>query len=153
MDCINLKQRFGRQFRVAYEEGYYVEHGDHARAEDPWLQVLLCKHGHIYPQGGDMLAASSDKRGPLAKALVGLDCTTVLQDGDDGVNVTFHVDHFDKIATLLQPRRRRRVSEQERQRLAELGRANLERYRQANVEAPETGPASPQSTSHDSETA
>ncbi len=84
-DMVNLKERYGHRFKVAYDESYYAERGDHGRAEDARLMVLLCDHGHMYPFGGDLLAASTDKRGAVAGRLAGLDCTTVVQDGDDGV--------------------------------------------------------------------
>lgn len=132
--CINLRERFGDRYRVAYEEGYVAQYGKDARVDDPWLQIVLCRHGHIYPQGGEILAASTNERGPVAGALVRLKCTTVLQDGSDGVNVAFHVDHFDVVAAILRPRRKRQVSDQDRTRLAAMGRASLKRYRQANVE-------------------
>ena len=142
MDCINLKKRFGDRFRVTYEESYAAQHGASARVDDPWLQILMCQHGHLYPQGGDMLAASTDRRGPVAKALADMDCTTVLQDGDDGINVSFHVDDFEEVAGLMKPRRRRQVSDPERNRLAEMGRVSLKRYRKVNVEAPQNEPGS-----------
>jgi hypothetical protein len=138
--CINLRERFGDRYRVGYEESYYAQYGEHARVDDPWLRIILCRHGHIYPQGGDMLAASTSKRGPVAGALVRLDCTTVLQDGSDGVNVAFHADHFEEVAAILKPRRKRQVSDEERARLASMGRTSLKRYRQANVEEWEIEP-------------
>jgi len=45
---------------------------------------------------------------------------TVRQDGDDGVTVVFPVDQFDAVAALLHPRRRRVVSDAERERLRTL---------------------------------
>lgn len=138
MQCIDLRRRFGEQYRVTYEESYWAQYGDDARVEDLWLQIIPCRHGHIYPHEGDMLAASTDKRGRVAAALVALDFITVLQDGDDGVNVAFHVNHFEEVAALLKPRRKRHLSETERTRLAEMGRASLRKHRQANVGAPKT---------------
>lgn len=127
MDCIDLRQRFGKKYRVKYEESYYAERGDGARSDAPWLQIIPCQHGHIYPFGGEMLAASTDTRGPIAKRLVRLACTAVVQDGDDGVNASFHVDDFDQIAEIIKPRKRRRrsMSEEDKKRLAEMGRAAL----------------------------
>ncbi len=67
--CINLKERYGTRFKVVYEESYGVDRGERGRTEDPWLMILLCDHGHIYLHGGDMLAASTNKRGSVAKRL------------------------------------------------------------------------------------
>ena len=119
MDCINLKDRFGGRYRVVYEESYFAEHGQTARADDPWLQVLLCQHGHIYPHGGELLAAATDKRGGIAKKLAALDCTTVVQDGSDGANVVFPVEHFDEVARIMKARKRRRLSPEHRRKLTE----------------------------------
>ncbi len=151
MDAINLKQLFGDRYRVTYEESYYAERGADARSDDPALQILLCRHGHIYPYGPGTLAASTNKRGAVANALTALSCTTVLQDGDDGVNVAFPVDDFDEIAALLKPRRRKLVPPEERERLAKLGRESLNRYRQANAESQESNQESPDAGRSDSE--
>jgi hypothetical protein len=64
---------------------------------------------YIYPHGGDILAATTNKRGAVAKALAALPCTTVIQDGDDRITVAFHLDDFDEVAALMTPKRRRRV--------------------------------------------
>jgi len=114
-ECINLKERFGDRCRVEYEESYYAEHGEHARTQDPWLMVILCQHGHICPWGGELLAACTNNRGAVAKRLAELPFTAVAQDGDDGVNVTFHVDQFDEVTTIMKPKRRRRLSPEQRQ--------------------------------------
>ena len=58
--CINLKKRFGARYKVRCEESYRAEHGVSARAQDPWLMILLCQYGHIFPWGGSVLAASVD---------------------------------------------------------------------------------------------
>lgn len=121
MECVNLKERFGKKYRVDYEESYYAERGDGARADDPWLQTILCQRGRVFPWGGDKLAASTNGRGPTATKLTGLHFVTVPQDGDDGVTVVFPVDKFAQIAKLMLPRRRRQVSDAERARLAAMG--------------------------------
>jgi hypothetical protein len=95
INVINLKEFLGDRYRIRSEESYYAEHGDRARADDPWLQIIPCRHGHIYPHGGDLLAVSTNKRGAVANKLAALACTTVVQDGSDGINATFHVNDFD----------------------------------------------------------
>jgi len=122
MKCIDLKQRFGDRFKVAYEESYYAEYGPDARTVDPWLMIILCQHGEICPWGDDNLAACTNHAGPIANRLKALPYTQVAQDGDDGANVVFDVKHFDKVAQIMKPRRRRQVTEAERQRLAEMSR-------------------------------
>ena len=136
MDCINLKKRFGGRYRVVYEESYFVEHRLTARADDPWLQVLLCQHGHIYPHGRDVLAASTNTRGGIARKLAALDCTEVIQDGSDGVNARFDVRDFERVAELLKPRRRRRLTVEQRRAAAErLAKYAFKPARQSDSEA------------------
>ena len=64
--------------------------------------------------------------------------TEVAQCGDDGWNVTFDVDLFDQVAELVKPRRRKQVSEAERQRLAEMSREYSPFRKSPISEAPET---------------
>ena len=123
MECINLKRRFGDRFKVKYEESYYAQYGPHARIEDPCYMILLCRHGHVYPHGGESLAASTDRRGSIAKRLAGLDCVTVVQDGDDGITATFGAGDFDRIAEIMKPLKARpRLSEKHKAKLLEAGR-------------------------------
>ena len=119
--CINLQQQFGNRFRVTYEESYYAERGDRARAEEPWLMIIPCKHGEIYPFGDDDLVASTKIAGGIARVLKALPFATTHQDGTDGVDVRFPVGRFDEIAEIMKPKRRRQVSDAERRRLAEMG--------------------------------
>lgn len=119
-DCIDLAERFGEKFKIGKDPAYAAEYGPNAWTHDPWLLVILCERGTIYPHGGDWLAFSTNGRGPTAKRLAALPCVEVLQDGDDGINGKFHVDHFSEVARLMRPRRRRQVSDAERARLAEL---------------------------------
>ena len=115
MACVNLEERFGRRFKVEYEESYYAEYGPNARVEDPWLMIIPCQHGHICPWGDSLLAACTNFAGRIAKRVRGLPFVTVAQDGDDGINATFDVKHFDEVAEIMKPRRRRRLSEAQKQ--------------------------------------
>jgi len=117
--CINLKERFGHHYRVAYEESYFADYGPNARIEDPWLMVVLCEHGEICPWGGTTLAACTNKAGAVAKRLKSLPFTKVAQDGDDGANILFDIEHFAQIAAIMKPRKRRRMTEQQRRAAAE----------------------------------
>lgn len=121
MQCINLKERFGRQYRVEYEESYHAEYGPGARVEDPWLMIIPCQYGAICPWGDDNLAACTKAAGRIASRLKALSYTRVVQDGDDGANIVFPVAHFDEVASIMLPRRRRRLSPEARERLAEAG--------------------------------
>jgi hypothetical protein len=119
MDCVNLRERFGRRYRVEYEESYYAQYGPHARTDDPWLQIIPCRRGHICPWGPSTLAASTNGRGPTARKLIALPGVTLWQDASDGVTVLFPVEMFDEVAELMKPRRRRQMTEEQRQAAAE----------------------------------
>ena len=118
--CIDLKARFGRRYRVRYEESYRADKGAAARAPDPWLLTILCRNGHIFPHGGETLAASTDtRRGPAVAALRRLGCCRVHQDGSDGVTFLFDVADFAAVAAIMQPRRRRQMTEAQKAVCAE----------------------------------
>ena len=120
--CIDLKARFDKRYRVVYEESYYADHGDGARREDPWLMILLCRYGHIFPHGGTTLAASVDGHPNVAGQLRRLKCCRVHQDGDHGeLTARFDVADFAEVAQIMRPRRRRLVSAEQRERLRAMG--------------------------------
>ena len=112
---IDLQERFGRRYMVRSEDG-------NTRSQDPWLAQIICHNGHIYPHGGEMLGAATSYLGSVAKTLRNLSCTRVVQDGDDGINVVFHVDDFDKVARVMRPRSRRVLSEEQKRRLRDASR-------------------------------
>jgi hypothetical protein len=121
-NCANLKELFGRRFKVQYEESYRADRGDGARAVDPWLMILPCRYGHIFPHGGKTLAASVDGHPNVAGVLRRLPCCRVHQDGDFGeLTVLFDVADFAKVAKIIRPRRRRQVSPEQRERLRSMG--------------------------------
>lgn len=122
MGCLNLKEQFGQRFKIEYAESYHADCGVRARLENPWLMILYCRNGHICPWGGSTLAACTKGNGPVANRLRKLPCTTVAQDGDDGVNALFDVADFDKVAAIMHPKRRKRLSESQKQK-------NIERLR------------------------
>jgi hypothetical protein len=122
MTCINLKERFGDRFKVVYEESYYADRGENARAEDPWYMILLCQNGHISPWDDKRLAACTSRPGSVAKRLKALPFAETVQDGDDGANVAFPVEHFAEVAEIMRPRKRKRLSEEQRQQATERPR-------------------------------
>jgi len=123
--CINLREQFGQQYRITHDEAYEAERSEFRAAEEVWLQQIPCRRGHICPWGGGLLAACTNGRGPTARKLLALpflehDRT---QDGSDGVNVVFHVQHFATVAEIMRPKQRRRLSPEARARLAAAGAA------------------------------
>ncbi len=112
--CIDLNAAYGAQYRVVYEESYQGGQAGGRRVHDQWLLTIPCQFGHIYPHGADHLGASTSFRGPVAKRLAALPCVRVVQDGDDGINVVFHIDDFEAVAEVMKPRRRRRLTPDQR---------------------------------------
>jgi hypothetical protein len=120
--CVSLRARFGSRYRVRCEESYYAEYGRGARVDDPWLQIIPCKWGHVFPHGGDLLAASVDGFPKVAGRLRRLACVEIWQDGDLGeLTALFHVRDFGRVAQVMRPRRRRRLTETQRAKLVEAG--------------------------------
>src|SRR4051812_13664113 len=105
--CLDLKERYGKRYRIDVDPAYYVQYGRNGRTYDPWFYQIQCKHGAIYAHGGAMLGSSTNCRGAVAGRLAALPCVRVVQDGTDGINAVFHVDDFAVVAALLKPRRRR----------------------------------------------
>lgn len=112
--CVNLMNSFGNHYKIKYEESYVAERGEQGRVEDAWLLTIPCKHGEIYPHGGQLLGASTNNRGPIANHLAALSVVRIVQDGDDGVNAVFDVDDFDQVAAVMRPKRRRKLSDEQR---------------------------------------
>lgn len=120
-ECLDLAERFGRRYRIECEESYFAQYVPRARVNDPWLKVISCRAGHIFPWGESTLAAATDKAGSVARKLADLPGATVRQDGSDGITVTFDVADFPQVAKLMRPRRARQLSLTAAQR-AEIGR-------------------------------
>jgi len=120
MDCVNLKERFGNRFKIQHEESYAAERSEFRTAQEPWLQIIPCRHGHICPCGRSTLAACTDKAGGVARRLKALPFTTVAQDGDDGANILFDMEHFEAVAEIIKPKRLpgpRKLTEEQRAKL------------------------------------
>lgn len=143
-DCIDLKSRYGDRFRVVSEESLTAERGENPRSTDPWLQIIPCTNGHIFPWGGEKLGASTDRAGRVATALAKLPFVQVVQYGSDGANVTFPLTEFDAVAAIMKPRRRRRLSPEQIARQTERLRKFQFPAAAQNAPAEQTRDSSPQ---------
>ena len=46
--CIDLRERFGRRFKIVMEESYRAQYGQRARVDDPHYQTIPGGRGHVY---------------------------------------------------------------------------------------------------------
>ena len=108
--CINLRECFGDLYRITRDPSA-------DSLADPWLHQIPCERGVIYPHGGDVLAVDVDHRTPTAKKLAALGLT---QHHDGNHEKTFHfsVERFDEVAAIVLPRKRRKLSPEQREACA-----------------------------------
>ena len=120
--CPDLKVIAAGKYRLLCDESYSAEHGARGRSADLWLLTIPCLHGHVFPFGPGMLAASTNRHGGIAGRLAALPGCRVHQDGDDGLTVVFPEAMFQAVAAIIRPRRRRRWSEAQRAQAVAEGR-------------------------------
>jgi hypothetical protein len=130
-ECIDLMKIGGKKYRIRREPGPHTPQRSNA-ADMAWYWELLCKHGFVYPYSKTHLAAYTGKpriRIKLA-ALAAEHGMEVVQYGDTECVVLFTTKQFGKIAALLQVRKRKQLSEEQkevlRQRMAALHAARGE---------------------------
>ena len=111
-DCLNLMDHYGAKYKIGWDECYDPK-GRPKEKLDPWYMMVLCQRGVIYPWGGDLLAAEVVGRRPTVKRLAALGLKQI-QDGDESAFV-FDVGQFDDVAAIVKPRRRRKVSDAQRE--------------------------------------
>ena len=114
MECVDLRQRFGKKHRVRFEESH---EGTTGKGADPWTMEMPCqgKGVTIYPFGGKMLAVEINNRPILAKRVAALPDVTCRQDGQHEKTFLFHVDQFDQVSELVRPRKRRSMTPEQKE--------------------------------------
>jgi hypothetical protein len=116
--CINLLDRLGTRYRVSFDPSRAA---DHPRTADPWEMQIQCERGVIFPFGGDLLAVEVDGRAVTISRLRSLSCCRVHQEGERDATFLFGIPDFGTVAAVVRPRRRRQVSDAERERLFSIG--------------------------------
>ena len=136
---LNLKEFFGHRFNVGYDPAAET----YAERQNPWMMTLCCMNGVIYPHGSTLLAVEC--KGTTAKRLMDLPGVTVHQQGDMEWTLLFDVAIFEAVAAIVKPRKRRRLTED--QRAGNVERLKAFRFKTARIPMPEnrprTIPASP----------
>ncbi len=80
--CVDLKATFGTRYRYEWDEAYSAERPEYRAVEAPWLTIIPCKFGRIFPWGGRTLAAYCDAGGMKCRELQNLPGVAVGQGGD-----------------------------------------------------------------------
>ena len=117
--CTDLHERFGDRYKIEHAESYAAERPEFRSQEEVWLQIIPCRFGHVYPYGGSALAVFVDGHPKLAGRLKRQGCCRVYCDGDDGTTLLFDVADFDKVAEIMRPKKRRRMTPEQRQAAVE----------------------------------
>ena len=112
--CINLRECFGQKYRIGFDDAA-------GNRDDPWMMTIPGRFGTIYPQGGENLAVEVDGHSRIAKQVGAIPGIVFHQDGDDEKTFVFPVDLFDQVAAIVEPRRVKRLTEEQRARLVEAG--------------------------------
>jgi hypothetical protein len=111
-------ERFGERYKVSFDP-VVDPHRKQRDKIDPMLQVMKCRFGEIYPQGGDLLAIELRNHPYIARQLKESGCCRVHQEGDGEISFLISVDHFETVAEIVKPHRRPQISEERRRELAE----------------------------------
>lgn len=122
--CINLKKEFGKQYKITYDPAFDSK-GLRVANLDPWMMQVSCQRGVIYPFGGSTLAVELDGRGPTIKRLEALAGVQPYTRGDRDATFLFDISLFNAVASVVLPRRRRQLTEEQRQ----VSAARLAKYR------------------------
>jgi hypothetical protein len=130
MNCLDLMKEYGETYRITWDECYDPK-GRHKNNLDPWYMQIPTLHGHFYPHSETELGFATNKNGNIARQLAALPFTTVAQNGTDGMNLTFKNEDFSKIAEIVKPKKKRRLTPEQR-------KASIERIAKHRFQKKET---------------
>lgn len=130
---INLREYYGKQYKIFLDESWeYME--NKSEEEKPWCYELRGKYGLIYPYDDSTLAVmvtSESIKGRLKRNFKGRVAT--FWDGDGEGVFLFDPGLIYEIAEMIRARRRRQLSPEAKEKLANRGREALKRYRKTNL--------------------
>ena len=86
------------------------------------MMTIPCRWGTIYPHGAEILVLELDGHPKIAKQVAEIPGIVLHQDGYEEKTFLFPAGLFDQVAALVQPKKVRRLSEGQRERLIEAGR-------------------------------
>lgn len=127
--CVNLMERYGDEYKITWDPAYDAK-GKHRRNRDPWYMQIPCKgRVTLYPHGRTLLAAEVNHHPSVVKKLLAIPGVVLSRDGDGEQTLLFDVNLFPQVATVVRPRRRKRLPPEQRQACAE----RLARGRQSSA--------------------
>lgn len=121
--CVNLRERFGSTYRIGNDPA-----AGPRPSKDPWMMTILCSQGEIYPHGGTRLGFQTTGGNIRLNALAAHPLLTPHQRGDAEATYLFEVADFEKLAPVLKPRKRKVMSEEQREKM----RGSWERFAAQN---------------------
>lgn len=111
--CVDLWRTFGDTYKIITDPAYNPSGINHSRL-DPWYFVIPCKYGFISPHGRKVLEIYMDRHDYVAKKVAALRGVVLYADGDRDKAYLFHVSRFNAVAAIVKPKRRRKMSEENR---------------------------------------
>jgi hypothetical protein len=112
----NLRALFGDRFQIGHDPAAETA----AERNDPWMMMLPCENGVIYPHGANRLAVECKTK--TAHKLMAISAITVQQHGDTECTLLFNLAMADQVFGIVKPRKRRKLSEEQKA-------ANVERLK------------------------
>lgn len=112
MECIDLKERFGKRYRTFWEGDEVV-----LGAERAWSRELRGKHGTIHPLGGTRLAAEVTSN-QIANRLM-REGHTPFVELDEGAVFHFDVANYKPFFKALRLRTKKNLTPEQRQAIAD----------------------------------
>jgi hypothetical protein len=115
---------FGTKYKIGWDECYDPK-GRSKENLDTWYMTIPCERGTIIPFGDTELSVLVDYRPITAKRLIESGVCALYQDGDHEKTFLFDVSDFDTVAEIVKPRRKRRLTAEQREKNIE----RLQKYR------------------------
>jgi hypothetical protein len=108
--CPNLGELFGDVYRISHDEAAESRN-------DPWGMTMNGQLGIVYPFGAGLLAVDVDRHPAAARNVAAIDGVRVYHDGGWRGEMTFvfPVELLPLVAAIVKPRKRRRLSPEQRE--------------------------------------
>lgn len=116
MECINLKEVYGERYRITLDPAAETL----AERKDPWMFTIRCKGRDcrfrpiIYPHSDKLLALEIDYKKTKRVLLQSLPGMITHQMGNNECTLLFPPELFDRVAEIVKPIARVKVSPEAR---------------------------------------